>query len=135
MGKYITLRFGAIASLALAACAEAPDVDPIAQQAMIGLSRQDVFACMGEPVGRRSLSVGTEILTYAIGRTSTDTPPWAVGLDFSAWAPPAPCDVRVVLTAGRVSQVGYVMPDGRGLPSGRQCFFAVQACARRRELL
>jgi hypothetical protein len=39
------------------------------------------------------------------------------------------------MTNARVSQVGYGMPDGATLPSGRQCTFAVRACARRRELL
>jgi hypothetical protein len=135
MGNSIAVRFGAIVALILAGCAEAPDIDPIAQQAMIGLSKEDIFACMGEPAKRRALGEGTEILTYASGRTATDTPPWAFGLNFSAWAAPALCDVRVVMTNGRVSQVGYLMPDGRALPSGRQCSFSAQPCARRRELL
>jgi hypothetical protein len=135
VGKSIAFRFGPLAALALVGCALGPDVDPIAQQAMIGLSKQDILACMGEPSGRRALDDGTEIWTYASGRTTTDTPPWAVGLSFSAWAPPSPCDVRVVMTKARVSQIGYAMPDGRSLPSGRQCSFAVEPCARLRQLL
>jgi hypothetical protein len=126
---------GPLVALALASCAERPDVDQIAQEAMIGLSKRDVLACVGEPAGRRALGEGTEIWTYAIGYTTTDAPPWAAGLDFNLSAKPAPCEVKVVMTNARVSQVAYVLPDGRALPSGLQCTFAVRPCAQRREAL
>jgi hypothetical protein len=129
------IRFAPLLALALAACAERPEVDQIAQQDMIGLSKRDILACMGAPAQRHALGEGTEIWTYSVGTTTTDSPPWAAGLNFSALPPPAPCDVRIVMTNAHVSQVGYEMPDGRALPSGRQCTFAVEACARRRELL
>ena len=102
---------------------------------MIGLSKRDILACMGAPAQRHALGEGTEIFTYAVGHTTTDSPPWTAGLNFSLSAKPAPCDVQVVMTNAHVSQVSYLMPDGQALPSGRQCAFAVQACARRRELL
>jgi len=129
------IGFWPLLALVLAACAEKPEVDQIAQQAMIGLSKRDILACMGEPARRRALGEGTEIWTYASGFTTTDTPPWAAGLDFALSAKPAACAVTVVMTNARVSQVAYGMPDGRPLPSGRQCSFAVQACALRRERL
>ena len=135
MGKRTAIWLAPLAGLSLAACAERPEVDQIAQQAMIGLAKKDILACLGEPVKRRALGEGTEIWTYPIGYTTTDAPPWAAGLNFSLSAPPVACDVRVVMTNARVSQVTYVLPDGRALPSGRQCTFAVQQCARRRELL
>jgi hypothetical protein len=129
------IRLAPLLVLTLSACAERPEVDQIAQEDMIGLSKRDILACMGEPVRRRALGEGTDIWTYGGGTTTTSSPPWAVGLNFSALGPPADCDVRIVMTNARVSQVAYLMPDGRALPSGRQCAFAVQACARRRELL
>ena len=135
MGKDVAPPFAPLAALALLGCAEVPDIDPIAQQTMIGLSQRDILACMGEPASRRTFAEGTQIWTYPIGGTTTHTPPWAYGLNFSALGPPSPCDVRIVMTKARVSQVGYVLPDGRMLPSGRQCTFAVYSCARRRELL
>jgi hypothetical protein len=135
MGTCAAIRLAPLLLLALAACAERPEVDQIAQQDMIGLSKRDILACMGAPVRRHALGEGTEIWTYAVGTTTTDSPPWAAGLNFSALPPPAPCDVRVIMTNTRVSQVAYAMPDGRALPSGRQCTFAVQSCARLRELL
>jgi hypothetical protein len=129
------VRLVPLLALALAACAERPEVDQIAQADMIGLSKRDILACMGEPGRRHAPAQGTEIWSYAVGTTTTDSPPWAAGLNFSALPPPAPCDVRIVMTNAHVSQVGYQTPDGRALPSGRQCTFAVEACARRRELL
>lgn len=135
MGRNIARRSALLAAFALVACTPAPDVDPIAQQTMIGLSQRDILACMGAPASRRLVAEGTEIWTYPSGETTTMTPPWAWGLNFSAIGTPQPCDVRIVMTQARVSQVGYVMPDGRMLPSGRQCYFAVNFCAARRELL
>ena len=135
MRTYAAIRFAPLLVLMMSACAERPEVDQIAQEDMIGLSKRDIVACMGEPVSRRAPAEGTEIWTYASGTTTTLSPPWAAGLNFSALGPPAACDVRIIMTNARVSQVAYLMPDGRALPSGRQCAFAVQACARRRELL
>ncbi len=127
-------RFGAIggAALALAACAEAPQTDPIAQTAMIGLSERTVLACMGPPLRRAAPAQATEIWTYRTGVTTTDSPPWAVGTNFSLLAPDATCDVRIVMTNAHVSQVAYAMPGGRALPSGRQCSFPVWTCAAAR---
>jgi hypothetical protein len=135
MSSNIANRLALLAALALVGCASAPDIDPIAQQTTIGLSQRDILACMGAPASRRWVAEGMEIWTYPSGETTTDTPPWAWGLNFSAIGPPQPCDVRIVMTKAHVSQVAYSMPDGRMLPSGRQCTFAVYACARRRELL
>ena len=46
---------------------------------MIGLSTRDILACLGEPVRRRAVAQATEIWTYPVGYTTTDTPPWAPG--------------------------------------------------------
>lgn len=123
---------GVLAGLALSGCATAPETDPIAQTAMIGLSGRTVLACMGPPLRRSAPAQATEIWTYRTGVTTTDSPPWAVGTNFSLLAPDAPCDVRIVMTNGHVSQIAYALPDGRALPSGRQCSFAVQTCAAAR---
>jgi hypothetical protein len=124
-----------LVGLTLAACADKPTVDQIAQMAMIGLSNKDVLVCMGEPVRRHWVAQATEIWTYPVGVTTTDTPPWGAGLNLAATQGPLPCDVKVVMTNAHVSQVAYSLPDGRALPSARQCTFLVQACALRREQL
>ena len=124
------VRLGALAALALGGCAEAPQTDPIAQARMIGLSERAVLACMGPPARVTKPAQATEIWSYRSGVTTTDSPPWAVGTNFSLLlAPDAPCDVRIVMTDARVSQVAYALPDGRALPTGRQCSFPVWTCA------
>ena len=135
MGTCAAIRLAPLLALTMSACAERPEVDQIAQQDMIGLSKKDILACMGEPAARRGLSEGTEIWTYAGGTTTTSSPPWAAGGASALKLRPAACDVKIIMTNAHVSQVAYRMPDGSALPSGRQCSFAVQACARRRELL
>ena len=120
----------ALAALALSACAEAPETDATAQRTMIGLSGRDVLACMGgRPARVTKPAEATEIWTWRLGVTTTDSPPWSVGTNFSRLARDAPCNVRLVMTNGRVSQVAYALDDGRALPSGRQCSFPVWTCA------
>jgi hypothetical protein len=119
----------------LAGCAEKPEVDQIAQTAMIGLSKRDILLCMGEPFRRRAVAQATEIWTYPVGVTTTGAPPWAAGLNLAASQGVLPCDVELVMTNAKVSQVAYALPGGEALPSARQCSFFVQSCARRRELL
>ncbi len=119
----------------LAGCADKPEIDQIAQSAMIRLSTKDILLCLGEPLHRRAVAQATEVWTYPVGYTSTEAPPWAAGLDFALSAKPVTCDVRLVMTNAHVSQVTYALPDGRALPSGRQCTFPAQACALRRERL
>jgi LmbE family N-acetylglucosaminyl deacetylase len=129
------IRLLPLVGLSLAACADKPEVDEVAQTAMIGLSSRDIQACLGEPARRRRVAQATEIWTYPVGYTATEAPPWAAGLDFALSAKPVVCDVRLVMTNAHVSQVTYALPDARALPLGRQCVFAVQACALRRERL
>ena len=128
--------YGAIglAAFALAGCAAAPETDPVAQATMIGLSKRDILACMGPPPWRTAPAQATEIWTYQTGVTTTDSPPWSVGTNFSLLATATPCDVRIVMTNAHVSQIAYVLPDGRALPSGRQCSFAAPTCAALREI-
>ena len=125
-----TIGAAGLAALALADCAEAPQTDPLAQHTMIGLSERTILACMGgRPERITRPAQATEIWTYRNGVTTTDSPPWSVGTNFSLLQPDSPCDVRIVMTNRHVSQVAYGLPDGRALPSGRQCSFPVWTCA------
>ncbi len=138
MGVTVTpaIKILPLVGLTLASWGNEPTVDQIAQMAMIGLSKKDILVCMGEPVRRHWVAEATEIWTYPVGVTTTDTPPWGGGLNFAASSSgPLPCDVKLVMTNAHVSQVAYTLPDGRALPSGRECTFLVQACALRREQL
>jgi hypothetical protein len=118
--------------LALAGCEGArPEVDQIAQQSMIGLSKKMLLACMGAPAKRVTIG-STEIWTYPSGYLWTEGPAWAIGLNLGAppFGPRGPCDVKVVMTNSRVSQVTYSAADGGDLPLGQQCIFAVEECVR-----
>jgi hypothetical protein len=126
----------ALAVLAMGGCAEAPETDPIAQRTMIGLSQRTILACMGGAPARVTRPAqATEIWTYRTGVTTTDSPPWSVGANFGLLAGDTPCDVRIVMTNRRVSQVAYALPDGRAPPSGRQCSFPIWTCAALSEAL
>ncbi len=118
--------------LALAGCdAWRPEVDQIAQQSMIGLSKKKILACMGAPAKRAAIG-STEIWTYSSGYMWTEGPVWAIGLNLGAppFGPGGPCNVKVVMTDSAVSQVTYSRPDGGELPIGQQCIFAVRNCVK-----
>jgi len=117
-------------ALALAGCESSPpEVDQVAQQSMIGLAKKNILACMGAPAKRAAIG-STEIWTYSSGVMQTEGPAWAIGLNLGAppFGPSGPCDVKVVMTNARVSQVTYARPDGGDLPPGQQCIFAVENC-------
>jgi len=100
---------------------------------MIGLSKKKILACMGAPA--RRLTIGsTEVWTYSSGYLRTEGPAWAIGLNLGAppFGPSGPCNVKLVMTNSRVSQVTYSAADGGGLPPGQQCIFAVENCVTAR---
>ena len=118
--------------LALTECeAGQPEVDQIAQQSMIGLAKKKILACMGAPAKRVRIG-STEIWTYPSGYLWTEGPAWAIGLNLGAppFGPRGLCNVKVVTTNARVSQVIYSGPDGGDLPLGQQCIFAVENCVQ-----
>ncbi len=84
---------------------------------------------MGAPARRVTIG-STQIWTYPSGAMQTEGPRWAIGLNLGAppFGPRGPCDVKVVMTDARVSQVAYARPDGGDLPLGQQCAFAVENC-------
>jgi hypothetical protein len=114
------------AALICSGCGERPEVDQLAQAGMINKPARVVRACLGRPDMARAID-GTQIWTYRVGTVRYD-----------AWPLPPPgspdfvrhssCNVVVVLTQGRVSQVYYTGPAGDHLGIGERCEFAVQAC-------
>ena len=122
---------GLIIALALGGC-QPLEVDQVAQQSMIGLSKRDILACFGQPAQRVSSGQATEIWTYVGGQMRGYGPQWAIGLNTNLlpFTPPGSCDVVLVMTNARVSQVGYTAVDGSGLPLGRECVFSVESCVK-----
>ncbi len=108
------------------------EVDQVAQQSMIGLSKRDILACFGRPAARVSSGQATEIWTYVGGRMRGYGPQWAIGLNTNLipFAPGGHCDVVLVMTNDRVSQVGYTAVNGGNLPLGQECVFSVESCVK-----
>lgn len=124
----IAASFSLFASFGLAQAAE---VDQIAQQKMIGLSKKTIRICMGAPA--RRLAIGsTDIWTYRSGSAEVEGFFLASGVNgMASWfGPDRFCNVNVIMTNARVSQITYAAPDGRPLPLGEQCLFAVSNCVR-----
>ena len=122
---------GLIVVLGLSGC-QPLEVDQVAQQSMIGLSKRDILACFGTPAQRVSSGQATEIWTYVGGQMRGYGPQWAIGLNTNLlpFTPPGSCDVVLVMTNAHVSEVGYTAIDGGALPLGRECVFPVERCVK-----
>jgi len=124
---------GLIAALALGGCEGQPlEVNQVAQQSMIGLSKRDILACLGSPAQRAPAGQATEIWTYVGGQMRGYGPQWAIGLNTNLmpFAPPGSCDVVIVMTNAHVSEVGYAEIDGGPLHLGQECLFPVERCVK-----
>ena len=124
---------GLLIALALGGCQGQPlEVDQVAQQSMIGLKARDIRACLGPPRSRAPAGQATEIWTYSGGQMRGYGPQWALLLNTNL--PPfggfGTCDIRLVMTNSRVSQVSYAAADGEALPLGQECLFPVEACVK-----
>ena len=106
-----------------AAFAWNPDLDQIAQSRMIGLGRHEIRACMGEPIRRRSVGA-TDLWWFASGTVRIE----GEGFATFGYKRHALCDVEVILTKGKVSQINYTGPDLDPLDLGERCDFDVGRC-------
>jgi hypothetical protein len=118
-----------------------------AQDKMIGLSKEEVLACMGPPANKMA-EAATEVWSYGSGdgrtttfstarsRTTGDITRQPGGADFTAntrgtgtaVSTSRFCTVNVVMSEGRVSRVNYAGPTGGLLTQGEQCAFVVKNC-------
>jgi hypothetical protein len=147
--------FGALAGgILLASCSfQRAQVAADAQTAMVGLSKEQVLACMGPPANRMTEGA-TEVWSYNSGdgrtttvasaSTTTDVNGTASrfgnttnitgnatssGLGTAVTKRRA-CTVNVTMVNGRVDRVNYLGPTGGLLTAGEQCAYAVQACVQ-----
>jgi hypothetical protein len=132
----------------LAACAfQRAQIANGAQNQMVGLTKEQVLACMGPPAAKTAEGT-TEVWSYhsgndrttvsAIGSSTTNAsivggPGNASGTASTlssgiGIASRRYCNVSVVMADGRVSRVNYSGPTGGALTGGEQCAFAVQNC-------
>ncbi len=128
MNRFVATS-GLIGALMLGGC-QPLEVDQVAQQSLIGLKARDIRACLGPPHDRRPAGQATEIWTYADGQLRGYGPQWALLLNTNL--PPfggaGACEVRLIMTNARVTQVAYAAADGEALPLGQECLFPVERC-------
>jgi hypothetical protein len=119
-----------------------------AKTQMIGMSEQQVLACMGVPAGRQQIA-GTDVWAYPSGGESNTTSEafgqantsgtvygnsYNSNTTASAFGTSTTrnryCVVNVVFQDGRVGAVNYSGRTGGLLTGDEQCAFAVQSCAQ-----
>jgi hypothetical protein len=139
----------AVASVLAACSIQRAQVAGTAQHDMLGLTKEQVLACMGPPVNKASEGA-TEVWSYNSGNDqrlvntfgqsftngsvygnqgfasgTASTLHSGFGVSSRRY-----CTVNVVMSAGRVSRVNYSGPTGGLLTAGEQCAFAVQNCVQ-----
>jgi hypothetical protein len=143
----------AFAALALAGCAmERAKVAQDAKAQMVGMTKEQVLACMGPPASRMAEG-STEVWSYPSGgksitlaSSSGDTQGSAVATAMgnsavatgratttgfgSAVTMNRYCTVNVVMAGNAVTAINYAGPTGGLLTAGEQCSYAVRNCAR-----
>ena len=86
-----------------------------AQNKMVGLSKEQVLACMGAP-RFKGAEGATEVWTYDTGFSGNSSG----GKRY--------CTVNVTITGGHVNAVNYLGPTGGILSPNEQCAFSVANC-------
>jgi hypothetical protein len=144
------MRRAGRAAVSIAGCAIArAQVAQDAQSRMVGLTNEQVLACMGVPAAKAAEG-STEVWSYNSGNDHTQTAVFgqsttnasaaggrgfASGTAFTTGSGVGVssrryCTVNVVMSGGPVSRVNYSGPTGGLLTAGEQCAFAVQNCTR-----
>jgi hypothetical protein len=139
-----------LAAIGITGCAvERAQVAHDAQTRMVGLSKEQVLACMGPPAAKAAEGA-TEVWSYNSGNDHTQIATFGQSTTNASLygsrqfasgsastfgsgigvASRRYCTVNVVMGGGRVSRVNYNGPTGGLLTAGEQCAFAVQNCPR-----
>jgi hypothetical protein len=89
-----------------------------AQSKMIGLSKEQILACMGPPLNKAAEGE-TEVWSYNSGNNVTPT-----GDGNGRY-----CTINIKMWNGRAGVVDYLGPSGGLLTPNEACAFAVEKCA------
>ena len=113
-----------------------------AQATMVGMSKEQILACMGVPVAKAAEGV-TEVWCYNSGNGQTvgfgtssasvsGGRGYATGFGSSSMVTEERfCTVNVTMVAGRVDRINYVGPTGDLITQGEQCAFAIDNCVKK----
>jgi hypothetical protein len=131
----------AVALLLLPACAMQRAEDAAtAKRRLAGLTKEQVFACMGLPK-RKGMEGGTEIWLYRSGNDRTQKNRAGTSFDslgatfgFSEDVTERRyCNIQIVMREGVVRTVHYTGPTGGFLTDDEQCAYAVRNCLTGKE--
>lgn len=126
----VLVALAALIGVGLGACAiQRAQVANDAQTKMIGLTKEQVLACMGPPANQAAVG-RTEVWSYDSGNGQRDVLVSGNRFIAGATATQRFCTVNIAMTEGLVSNVSYVGPTGGLLTQGEQCAFAVQSCVK-----
>ena len=117
-----------LACLSLAACeAQRAQLAADAQTVMLGRTKEQVLACMGQPANKTTERTA-EVWSYLSGDGSID----ARHSSGEGWAPGArsqsKCTINMTMVGGRVTKLSFVGPDGELVIPNQQCAFALEDC-------
>jgi hypothetical protein len=109
---------------------------------MVGMSSEDILACMGPPENRDSEG-NIEVWSYSSGgRTVGSGTSFGFGFGTGGYSGGVGvgvnnysstdlyCLVNVVMGEGRVREIRYLGPTGGALARDEQCSYAVEQCVR-----
>jgi outer membrane protein assembly factor BamE (lipoprotein component of BamABCDE complex) len=114
--------------LSLAACeVQRARLAADAQTVMLGRTKEQVLACMGQPANKTA-ERGAEVWSYLSGDGTVE----ARHSSGEAWGAggrsQAKCTINMTMVGGRVTKLSFVGPDGEALPPSNQCGFALEDC-------
>jgi len=100
---------------------------------MMGASKDQVVACMGQPANKSTAGTA-EVWSYK--SDSGDIEPFEIGgeqtLTPAARRPnPSACTINITLVGGRVSKLSYTGPDGEAIAASKHCAYALEDCLHR----
>ena len=129
--RYARLAFAAVA-VALGGCAiQRAQVAQDARVQMVGMSKEQVLACMGPPANKAAEGQ-TEVWSYNPGDGTIVASGSASYGSFSGTSSRRFCHINVVMSGGAVASVNYQGPTGGLITAGEQCAYAVDACVKPR---
>jgi hypothetical protein len=137
MRPYLFLLLPLLIGCAVQRAQDAED----AKTQMVGMSKEDVFACMGPPT-QKSSEGKTEIWSYpsSNGRVDSLATAGAYGTAgnnsasafgvASGFSEKRFCVVNLVMASGKVKAVNYNGPTGGVFTKGEQCAYAIENCVK-----
>lgn len=131
MRQYLTA--GLVVFTAAACALQRADTARQAQSQLVGMSSEQVLACMGIPANRATLGE-TEVWEYGSGNgQQTLAAAGNANGNFATASGVARqrfCKIDLVMRGGLVQTVNYSGPTGGLITQGEQCAYAVQNCVK-----